>query len=190
MSSSVKPETSSRGENVKFSTLRPGQSWADDLIERSEKTNEKMFNDEKSSKEFQEILGMLNSENSNLRRGALKALLTFVVVNTKVSKTDVRSVCQDNNPTVPVLRNQAMQPQVQVIGSRAAKTSVDPKLKLLRPREVELRGLFPDFKQAGEGSDYALYKRRLHEVYKSGFSVKGALPKTLVEFNQLPLERI
>lgn len=169
-------------------TYKPGSSWADDIVEEAEKLHRRIFDDEKLSKEFREIFGVLNSENSNMRRGALKALLAFSVQNTKVSKTDVRSVCEDLRPTQPALRDSKGSREKTSKGS--GQKDAKPSNKFLKQREAELRGLFPDFKTSGQDSEYAKMKKLLVKIYKdSGETIEGALPRTVDLLQKMPRKK-
>lgn len=169
-------------------TLKPGASWADEMVREAEKLQERLFNDEKISKEFREIFGVLNSENSNMRRGALKALIAFAVINTKVSKSDVRSVCQDLTPVHPTLRAEPQRSQKKTSGDGQKEAS--PSNKLLRLRQAELRAIYPDYNSSGLESEYAKMKKLLVEIHKGGQTIEGPLPKTLDLLQKMPRKAI
>lgn len=169
--------------------LPPGIRWGDEVIQAALKLQEKLFEDEKIQKEFLEIFAAMNSENSNIRRGALKALIQFAVMNTKVSKTDVHQVAKDLNPVIPVLRSD---PQKKQSGKTEAgqEKAKKPSNKFLKLREAELRGLFPDYKLSGKDSEYAKMKTLLVSIHKNGETVKGAIPRSFDELSALPRERV
>jgi len=184
--------TVSSSTNAKVgSKASPGLHWADDMSFLDSEKSEKSVQNEKTKKELLEIFQVLNHENSSIRQGGLKALIMFSVQQTKLSKTDVRTVCREQTPATPVLRSEGPKKKQQT-GKSTGVEKKEPKLsnKYLKQREAELRALFPDFKTSGKASEYALMKTVLVTIHKEGNTVEGTLTKSLQDLKNMPLKRV